>query len=177
MSQDTKEGTSLTEKNETVADKIGDEYKSWKPYDRVYISSPTGTGKTYFILEVLLKYVCQQRKKILYLVNRRILKEQLETELSKCHFELKNQIKVELYQMIEMNISHIRYDNQNGMYNASGYRSLSGLCEYDYVVCDECHYFLADSNYNTNTGLSFRWIQDTFSSKIRIFLSATIHDI
>lgn len=170
----------MTEKNITnitVTDVIGNEYQSWKPHDKVFISSPTGTGKTYFILKVLLPYVCQQRKKILYLVNRRILKEQLENELSRYSFELKDQIKVELYQTIEMNISNIKYDLRVGMHHVFGYQSLPKSYEYDYVVCDECHYFLADSNYNTNTGLSFRWIQDLFSAKIRIFLSATICDI
>ena len=48
---------------------------------------------------------------------------------------------------------------------------------HDYVVCDECHYFLTDSNYNTSTGVSFRWIQEMFAHKIRIFMSATIDEI
>lgn len=165
------------EASETIANVIGDEYQSWVPYDKVFISSPTGTGKTYFILNVLLPYVCQQKKRILYLVNRRILKEQLEIELSSYTFDERNQIKIELYQTIEMKIFDVRYDKQIGVFQAFGYRALSDLNNYDYIVCDECHYFLADSNYNSNTGLSFRWIQDTFSSKIRIFLSATIHDI
>ncbi len=48
---------------------------------------------------------------------------------------------------------------------------------YDCVVCDEGHYFLTDSNYNTNTIKSFQWVMDNFNSKIRIIMSATIDDI
>ena len=166
----------MFEKN--VADAIKDEYQNWKKYDKVFISSPTGTGKTYFILHVLLPYASQQGKKILYLVNRRILKEQLESEISSFPFELRDLIRIELYQTIEINMSEVKYDYQSRTYHAFGYRSVwINPDDYDFVVCDECHYFLADSNYNTNTGLSFRWIQDMFSSKIRIFLSATITDI
>lgn len=166
----------MFEKN--VADVIKDEYQNWDKYCKVFISSPTGTGKTYFILYVLLPYVSQQGKKILYLVNRRILKEQLESEISSFPFELRESIRIELYQTIEINMSEVRYDYRNRTNHAYGYLSVwINPDDYDFVVCDECHYFLADSNYNTNTGLSFRWIQDMFSSKIRIFLSATITDI
>lgn len=166
----------MFEKN--VADVIRNEYQNWKKYDKVFISSPTGTGKTYFILHVLLPYVSQQEKKILYLVNRRILKEQLESEISSFPFELRESIRIELYQTIEIKMSEVKYDSQNRTHRALGYLSVwINPVDYDFVVCDECHYFLADSNYNTNTGLSFRWLQDMFSSKIRIFLSATITDI
>lgn len=161
----------MAEMNNTVTDVIGGEYQKWKPNDKIFISSPTGTGKTYFILNVLLPYAYQKEKQILYLVNRRILKQQLERELSRELFEVRYHIKIELYQTIEKGMSDIRYN---------GYRSvLLEYKDYDYVICDECHYFLADSNYNTNTGLSFRCIQDifSFSNKIRIFLSATICDV
>lgn len=170
----------MVEMNNTVTDTIGEEYQKWKPNDKIFISSSTGTGKTYFILNVLLPYAYQTEKQILYLVNRRILKQQLERELSEKQPEMRYHIKIELYQTIEKRMSDIRYNSQNRSQQAMGYRSV--LLEYenfDYVICDECHYFLADSNYNTNTGLSFRWIQDvfSFSHKIRIFLSATMHDI
>ena len=170
----------MAEMNNTVSDVIGGEYQKWKPNDKIFISSPTGTGKTYFILNVLLPYAYQKEKQILYLVNRRILKQQLERELSRELFEVRYHIKIELYQTIEKRMSNIRYNIQNKCQQAMGYRSvLLEFENYDYVICDECHYFLADSNYNTNTGLSFRCIQDifSFSNKIRIFLSATICNV
>ena len=66
----------------TVTDKIGEEYKQWSNYNKIFISAPTGSGKTYFILNVLLPFACSQNRKILFLVNRKILKLQLEKEIS-----------------------------------------------------------------------------------------------
>ena len=55
----------MAEMNNTVSDVIGGEYQKWKPNDKIFISSPTGTGKTYFILNVLLPYAYQKEKQIL----------------------------------------------------------------------------------------------------------------
>lgn len=150
----------------TVTEKIGDEYKQWSPYSKIFVSAPTGSGKTYFVLHKLLSYVMQTNQRILYLVNRTILKEQLEQEISKLSSGLISSIKIVLYQTIE---NYILYDGGNELGKL--------VNEFDYVICDECHYFLADSNYNTNTCLSFQWVQECFWKKIRVFMSATIGDI
>lgn len=52
---------------------IGDVYKSWDN-TRVILDGGTGTGKTYFTLNVLGKYAQQNNKIILYLCNRSKLK-------------------------------------------------------------------------------------------------------
>ncbi|MDD7637866.1 MAG: DEAD/DEAH box helicase family protein [Clostridiales bacterium] len=162
----------------TVADKIGKDYKKWENYNKVFISAPTGSGKTYFILNVLLPYACSQNKKILFLVNRKILKTQMETEISIFPFEIAQSIRVETYQTIEKQLCEIRSDIQSKYIGVAGNKALKKRYEgFDYVVCDECHYFLTDSNYNTNTEVSFRWIQDVFANKVRIFMSATINEI
>lgn len=65
-----------------ISDGIGEDYKAWSivaerdSISRVYIESPTGTGKTTFILEQLFPYAAQQNRHILYLSNRNILSEQ-----------------------------------------------------------------------------------------------------
>lgn len=161
----------------TIADMMGEEYRKWENSSKVFISAPTGLGKTYFILNVLLPYACSQNKKILFLVNRKILKKQMDEELSSIPFNIRMYIQVETYQMLERKISEICVEHCGESVKAKGYDALKGYCQYDYVVCDESHYFLSDSNYNTNTELSFRWIQDMFFFKIRIFMSATIDEI
>lgn len=162
----------------TVTDKIGDEYRKWKQGDTVFISAPTGTGKTYFVFNALLSYARETKQKILYLVNRTILKEQLEKEISK--LPIQDQIiTIELYQTIENCLCSLYRDN-NGCYQPKdkNQAKLQAFArEYSYVVCDECHYFLADSNYNTNTWLSYQWVQECLGRRTRIFLSATIGDI
>lgn len=85
-------------------------------------------------------------------------------------------ITSETYQALEQRMSEIYFNQQEGQVKARGYSALTCYEKFEYVVCDECHYFLADSNYNTNTEVSFRWIQDTFNSKVRIFMSATIDE-
>ena len=66
-----------------VSERIGEEYKKWESGSMVFIASPTGSGKTQFILKTLLPYFSKENKKILYLVNRRILKKQMEEDISK----------------------------------------------------------------------------------------------
>ena len=42
-----------------VTDLIGDEYKKWESRERILLSYPTGMGKTYFILHVLLCHAAE----------------------------------------------------------------------------------------------------------------------
>ena len=160
----------------TVTDYIKEDYTKWKERDKIFISAPTGSGKTYFILHSLLPYAQKQNKKILFLVNRRILKEQMENEIFRLKYDLRSNIQVELYQTLENAMGVIQRNSETREFHAAGYKEIDEYEEYEYVVCDECHYFLTDANYNTNTALSFRWIQDTFECKIRIFMSATMNE-
>lgn len=88
----------------TVADVIGEDYKGWKDKESVFISAPTGSGKTYFVLNTLLPYFSKAHKKILYLVNRQILKKQIEDEVDNLPIEQRESIKVVSYQSIERDI-------------------------------------------------------------------------
>lgn len=170
-----------------VKEIIKNSYHDWKPGDTIFISSPTGSGKTTFILDTLLKEYAKAGKKILYLVNRKILKEQIKKEILSKDPDLFDYIKVELYQKLEEEISSLvktgKLDHPNTFGDkivtvlaSKGY-SLEKYLGYDCIVCDEAHYFLMDSNYNTNTILSYNFVKYNYSTKIRIFLSATIDDI
>lgn len=162
-----------------ISDEIGRKYEEWKNGDCIFISAPTGSGKTYFVLNVLRPFLIQKNGKVLYLVNRRILKDQIEKEIKRIQIktgDIINPIKVETYQSIEKKICNSEYRaDENGTYK--GFAENKTYDSFDYVVCDECHYFLTDSNYNANTGLSFRFIQEKFEEKIRIFISATIRNV
>lgn len=197
--------------NSPVERKIGNDYKErWKAYrkqeeksaDRIFIDAPTGSGKTTFILQRLLPYYSRTERKILYLVNRRILKEQIREMIADLPHAQYGAIRVELYQEIEKRIvsvpmqyrktdllrekereeeqeqsEHSTQYNKTDSVQGYDYSFLKKLSEYDCVVCDEAHYFLTDSTYNTNTVFSFRWIQDVFRNKVCIFMSATIHEL
>lgn len=161
-----------------LTDKIGEDYQIWKPGDVILITAPTGTGKSYFVQRELLKWLITERKgKILYLVNRKILKKQFKEELNDVLYSIRGElfekgfnvinlekyIIYETYQHIEMLICENRWRE---IYE------LVGMCSI--VVCDECHYFYADSSFNPKTELSYNCIRQLFDKKIQIYMSATM---
>ena len=154
-----------------VEENVGESYREWEPGTPVKIMAPTGTGKSHFILHVLLDYAVSMGRKILYLVNRKILKRQLEVELEeKIAFRLrekygvrwKNFIWVKTYQEVE---SEIKLNNNQIISFAP-----------TYIVYDECHYFYADSDFNTNTVISYVFLRN-IRGTIQIFMSATMENM
>lgn len=59
-----------------VSDIIGDDYQTWNN-ESIILDCGTGTGKTYFILQTLCRFAIAYNKKVLYLCNRKKLKEQV----------------------------------------------------------------------------------------------------
>lgn len=153
-------------------DNYDDGQKNYGGGNCVFISAPTGSGKTHFILNIWLPYMAKRQEKILYLVNRRILKEDINERKIGIKPKTSRFIDVKLYQDIETELKEI-----DGEHDYMYKEMREKYSQYACVVCDECHYFLADSNYNVDTALSFRCIQEWFAHKIRIFMSATIKDI
>lgn len=164
---------------ETVNEKIGEDYKRWGDRDCIFINAPTGSGKTTFVLERLLPYFAGKGKTILYLVNRRILKKQIEKSVSKLPQEYHASIEIALYQEIEKGLCSIQNKKMYKGDAAYGKHShqIENFASCNCVICDEAHYFLADSNYNTNTSISFFWIQAKFKEKLSIYMSATCNEI
>lgn len=99
----------------------------------------------------------------------------METKISRLPYEQRSNIVIESYQSIENKFCSIEF--QQNRYAALKDNGISFLSKYDCVVCDECHYFLVDSNYNTNTVISYRLVNEYFKKKIRIFMSATINGV
>ena len=63
-----------------VSELIGEEYKKWKEGDTVIITTPTGSGKTSFVLSKLLQQAVEENMHILYLCNRKVLSEQFREQ-------------------------------------------------------------------------------------------------
>lgn len=55
-----------------IGDAIGNEYKKWENGSTILLNAQTGRGKTYFILNTLLKYVTENDGFIFYFVNRKL---------------------------------------------------------------------------------------------------------
>jgi len=118
----------------------------------IAINAHTGSGKSYFIKKILKDYCIANKKTILLLTNRDILKDQFIHELIEDDKE--GIITVKNYQSIETKI----------IYNVT-------IDDYDFIVCDEYHYLFSDT-FNFCTDISLDYILGQ-SSSIKILLSAT----
>ena len=155
-----------------VSEVIKEEYKEWKPGQVIFLSAHTGAGKTFFILNELLEFAAISGKRILYLVNRSILKEQIE---EKINTEVRNKLRRN---------KNIKSENLAKIIEVKLYQTIESECkknpdykiqeEYDYIIADEAHYFLEDSMFNTYTQLSYDWIMGKRYDVVLIFISATI---
>ena len=143
------DGTITAPINTKVSDFLMPYYKYWEIGQKILLSAPMGSGKSYFIYNYLIKE--NSTKKVLILSNRSLLRQQYETYIADS-----NNTNVELYtyQKLENTLKH----NEP-------------IEHFDYIVCDESHYFITDS-WNSTTDLSFRYVNNAKDS-IVIFMSAT----
>ncbi|MDL2289445.1 DEAD/DEAH box helicase family protein [Clostridia bacterium OttesenSCG-928-F22] len=180
---------------EWVTDIIGDDYKKWNEGDVVIIESQTGTGKTHFIKNILIKNILDSSKKIygderdydfgkklLFICNRTNLKRQIKKDLLKLHKQeipstieeldeitTIGRITVTSYQAIEEFILDEAY---------IGTKNPTFLLKYDYLVLDECHYIFSDSSFNNKTRLVFKeLIELYYHEAVKIFITATMNEI
>lgn len=150
----------------------------------VFISTQTGTGKTRFILgtdteEGLVDKI--KDDKLLYVYNRNELGLQIKRDLlKKYNMEynlsddeldkiktIKN-ITVTSYQKLEYEV--IKCKLRNVEFDVDMYK---------YIICDEAHYFLTDSDFNNNVEHSFQLLINGWCGLVcnRIFISATMDEI
>lgn len=131
-----------------------EDIESWEYKDVVTISAGTGKGKSHFIKNDLYEYAKMNDKKILMLIHRINCVNQFKYEIAQDGKQ--DVIDIHTYQRIES----VR---RNG--------SVFELDKYDYIVCDEFHYFMGDASFNNFTDLSFEAIISSKATKI--FMSAT----
>lgn len=136
-----------------VTNTIDGEYSQWNHGDIVFINAGTNTGKSYFIRESLYEHAKTEGERILFVCNRRKLIEQNEEQIK----GKEDIITLITYQAIEN-----RWRQSDPV----------DLHMFKYIVCDESHYFTTDSEFNTNSDLSFNAISNA-NHGIRIFMTAT----
>lgn len=135
---------------------------------KVTIHAPTGLGKTYFMINVLLMMCRQRGKKVLFLCNRRLLREQYEFDLAE-KFRL--------------------YEEQTAAVDVKTYQELAELLkkgdsiaeclkDADVIVMDEIHYFYTDSDFNAyGTYVLFQKLIEATFFKTVIMLTATLEEV
>lgn len=148
---------------------VGEEFQNWKKGDVVFISTPTGSGKTTFALGVYAVHIVRQGGKVLILEPRTILVQQLREECRKIFAEnfvdydlLVRGMEIWSYQKLEEKL-------ENGNY----------VPDFDAIIADEAHYLLGDATFNANTALSYaHLLQQTMSGhSVVVMISATVEKI
>lgn len=119
------------------------------------ILAGTGTGKTYFVKDILRKFVLENSKRLLVLTNRASLKNQTKSDIKNAEmvygFYNDDDLQVMNYQSI--------LEQEDGF-----------LDSFDYIVCDEAHYFVADS-WTGRTQDEFEMVKN--SKAIKVYMTAT----
>ena len=147
-----------------VSDGIGNSYEDWKPGDLVVIHAQTGSGKTYFVLNVLLPYVNGEGKKLLYLSNRTALTQQVRALIDP---EFEESIITENYQSFErVRLSYREYEKPSPL--------AQSFLDCDYWIMDEAHYFLTDANFNSDMLSALNHIKSHYKTRVLIFMTATL---
>lgn len=139
-----------------VTDCIQQDYKEWQRGDIITISAGTGKGKSHFIKNTLYDYAKSKEKRILFFLHRTNTIEQFKAEIAA---EGKDDV-IELitYQSFEKAI--IRQNQLD-------------LWMYEFIICDEYHYFGNDSSFNKYTDLSLNEIIEGADERVIVLMSAT----
>ncbi len=149
-------------KKKYIQDLIGEGYITWG-HAKIFLTAPVGMGKTTFVLKVLLPYYKSMRKKILILCNRRLLRQQYWYELVRQfnYFDdLNSSVTIASYQEVAEN-----FQSSN---------TTEVLDDADVIICDEAHYFYADSDFNGyGTYALLQVLIQKCIAKPMLFMSAT----
>lgn len=129
--------------------------RSWSKNANISITAGTGAGKSYWVKNILYLIAKERDSKILFLIHRSNCINQFQKELNKDHKS--DTIKLMSYQKLET------YYMKNNKF--------MDISNYDFIVCDEFHYFMSDASFNKTTDISLNTIlgQDA----VKIFMSAT----
>lgn len=131
--------------------------------------APTGKGKSFFIKNGLYDYCKKRNMRILYLLPRSMVKEEFMVELQA---ENKTDvITVDTYQNYLEKEDYASYEEYLQL------EENKSFTKFDIIICDECHYFIADSTFNQFTYKSYNHIFTNGADKVRIFITATPNPI
>lgn len=126
------------------------------------IGSEMGSGKNFWTRNKLLPYAIDNNKKVLLVVHRIAIKGQQNHYLNSYKDECVKKFKCDIfgiqsYQSLEQMIKNGR---------------TAFIDDYDYIICDEAHYFVKDSNMNPNTVYFYEYLNDN-NKAVKVFLTGT----
>lgn len=125
------------------------------------IGSEMNSGKNYWARNILLPYALDNYKKTLFLSHRTQTLKQQSNYLEEYKEECIRQFKGGMFELKTYQAFQKMIQRNDPMINT-----------YDYIICDEAHYFVSDSSFNTKTEVSFNYLND-HTDAIKIFMTAT----
>ena len=153
---------------------IGGTYRHWNPFDSIFLEAPTGSGKTTFVLQCLVPEALQEKKEVLFLSNRYLLKEQVKVNVAKKQMVPTDDLEW-LEQIEEFDgITIVSYQKLQWLLEKKRAENYLGS-RYKYVVFDEAHYIVEDALFNPKIICLLNYIKSV--SAVKIFLSATITEV
>ena len=181
-----------------VVDCINDDYKKWHPLEPVFIDAPTGTGKTTFVYQKLIRDAIAEGRGVLIVSNRIALSMQQKRHIYEI---IKKDAPHLLGELREENITpdtHLigpvcvtTYQGMYGLFNpdpplmpdiythelAQAVNIKIWSISLKYAVFDEAHFFYADAEFNEFCHILLRYIPYVFRDVIRIYMTATSWDV
>ncbi len=144
------------------------DYVSWLKGKKVGVFAPTGMGKSSFIIYEVLQFCSMAGKKILILCNRTLLHRQYDFDIAEIYeryIEFIDDVEIATYQEIAEKVK-----------NGADIRFM--FDEYDVIICDEIHYFYADSDFNSfGTYVLLQAIIRAGYFKTMVFMTATPEEV
>ena len=158
----------------------------WQPCYPVFISAPTGSGKSTFILDHLLRRIMNHgsdvwpKPKILLLSNRIALNRQLKlavaerikwyitTNEQKALLEKMLEADPEEFDLFVFDFTFITVSSYHRLH-----KDVSDLQQYSIIVFDEFHFFTSDAAFNDYTERIMKKIIAGGQKAVRLYLSAT----
>lgn len=148
----------IPNKHRYIGDYLFSKITLWKKNDLIFVNCGTGSGKSSFIK--MLVENKQLQFNILILTNRVANRKQIENELDYLFTYYPKHIVISSYQSIGLN----------------DFITSKKLDQFDFIFCDESHFFLSDVEFNQMANSSFSKIMHT-KNATKIFLSATNEEI
>jgi len=153
-------GYKLVESNEYLISIIsGKDIDKLKYGESVCIFSPTGSGKTKAVEQIV--FILEKQERIIILTNRRACKIQLIKEILE---ELTDKLR------ISENIEIMTY--QDFVKKRHRYHGKKFI-----LVCDECHCFAEDSTFSVYPQQMINFLKGNLDNTKRIYLTATPDDV
>lgn len=156
-------------------------WQSWKPGEQVFISAGTGRGKNTFIKNELLKH-CGNQKVVIFENRQSLMQQQIIDIISEIDPEALKYDDISKDNMVIFgaykNIMIISYQCAALKCMLKNSRFLHFCSQARYMVFDEAHYILDDTNFNK--GISFFTqicLGKSFPNATKIFMSGTMEEI